>query len=100
MGHEPRLSPYLGGPGARWAQAVLFLLHLALEVSLVFLGVAFLRIQARLPIEGWHRGLFGAILGFSLVAFGWRAARIGRDLWTAWRSRPGRGSSGGPGEDI
>lgn len=96
MSEEPKLSPYLGGPGARWAQALLFLVHVALEVALLALGVAFLRVQARLPIEDWHRALFLAVLVVSLVAFGWRGARIGQDLLAAWRERRDRGTPGEP----
>ena len=95
---EP-LSPYLGGPGARWAQTFLFLLHVALLIALVFLAAAFLRVQARLPLQPWHRGVFYALLAFAFVAFAWRGLRIGLDLLAAWRSWSGRSSGSSPGED-
>ena len=90
MRNREPLSPYLGGPGARWAQLILFLLHVALLFALIFLAGSFWRVQARLPLEAWHRSVFYAILGFALVAFTWRGVRIGLDLLGAWRSRPGR----------
>ena len=93
------LAPYVGGPGARWVQAILFLLHVALLVALGFLTAAFLRVQARLPLETWHRGIFYAILTFAFVAFAWRGALIGLDLLAAWRSRSGRPPDAGPGGD-
>lgn len=95
---EP-LSPYLGGPGARWAQALLFLLHVALLIALVFLAAAFLRVEAHLPLESWHRGVFYAILAFAFLAFAWRGVRIGLDLLAAWRSWSGRPPETGPDPD-
>jgi type VI protein secretion system component VasK len=95
---EP-LSPYLGGPGARWAQVVLLLLHVALLVALGFLATAFLRVQARLPLETWHRWVFYGILGFAFLAFTLRGWKIGRDLLAAWRSHSGRSSESGSDTD-
>lgn len=96
MAQTPKLSPYLGGPGARVAQTVLFAVHVALEIALLALAVAFIRVQGRLPIEDWHRALFLVVLGLSLVAFGWRGVVIGRDLLAAWCSRGRRGRATGP----
>lgn len=78
-------SPWLGGPGARWAQVLLFLLHVALLVSLVILVLTLKDMRHRVPHEPWQEWLVWAVISASFAAFGQRAWRIGRDLWRAAR---------------
>lgn len=78
-------SPWLGGAGARWAQAFLFALHVALLVSLVYLVITFRDVRRRLPIERWQEMVLLAVVALSFVFFGRRAWRIGADLWRALR---------------
>jgi hypothetical protein len=81
-----RPSPWLGGPGARWAQALLFVLHVALVVALVLCITMFWRIQSRLDLPGWQRASILAGLGAALAVFGGRGVLIGGDLWRAVRA--------------
>ena len=79
-------SPWLGGPGARWAQALLFALHLALLGALGTCLWTLLRVLPRLDFEPWQEFAFLAGIAVSLAFFGARTLRIGADLWAA---RPG-----------
>jgi hypothetical protein len=92
MKPEREQSPWLGGPGARWAQAVLFVLHLALILALGVCLATFLRVLPRLGLEAWQKLAFFAGIALSLAFFGRRALRIGLDLWRAWRG----GAEDGP----
>lgn len=78
-------SPWLGGAGARWAQVLLFFLHLALLVSLVYLVITFKDVRRSLPIERWQETVLLLVVGLSFFVFARRAFRIGSDLWRALR---------------
>jgi len=78
-------SPWLGGPGARWAQALLFLLHVALLVSLVILFFTLQDVRHRVAFERWQEWLLIAGIVVSFLVFARRAWGIGRDLWRAVR---------------
>src|SRR5262245_2155762 len=80
-------SPWLGGPGARWAQVLLFALHVAVLVSLWVLYVTYRQIRHRVPFERWQENLLLAGIGLSCIVFGLRAWRIGLDLWRALKAR-------------
>jgi hypothetical protein len=80
-----RLSPAFGGAGARWAQVLLFVLHLALLISLVYLIVTYRSLRSRLPIARWQEILLLIGVALSLVVYTRRAWRIGSDLWRALR---------------
>jgi hypothetical protein len=97
MSRRQRRSPWLGGPGARWAQALLFATHLALLVALGICLWTFLRVLPRLAFEPWQKFAFFAGIGVSLAFFGARTVRIGADLWAA---RPGAPRPPGPEEDA
>ena len=85
MRPERSPSPWLGGPGARWAQTLLFAMHLALIVALGVCLATFLRVLPRLGLEAWQKLAFFAGIAVSLAFFGRRTLRIGLDLWRAWR---------------
>ena len=83
---DPGLSPFLGGPRARVPQIFLLVLHLVLEIALVWLAIVYWRIAQRLPFEAWQIWVFGSGIGLCFVAFGWRTVVIARDLLRATRS--------------
>lgn len=89
MSPRQRLSPWLGGPGARWAQVLLLALHLGLLLALVVCLWTFARILPRVPLEPWQKYAFLAGIAASLVLFGARAFRIAADLWGARPGAPG-----------
>ncbi|HKA24620.1 MAG TPA: hypothetical protein VKF80_06550 [Candidatus Eisenbacteria bacterium] len=78
-------SPWLGGAGARWAQVLLFALHVALLVSLVYLVLTFREVRRRMPIERWQETVLLIVVALSFFVFARRAWRIGSDLWRAMR---------------
>jgi len=79
------MSPWLGGAGARWAQVLLFALHLALLVALVFLVLTYREVRRNVPFEPWQEAVLMVIVGLSFLVFARRAWRIGADLWRAMR---------------
>ncbi|HEV8480461.1 MAG TPA: hypothetical protein VGR66_06665 [Candidatus Eisenbacteria bacterium] len=85
MSPQRPMSPWLGGAGARWAQVLLFALHLALLVSLVYLVVTFRDVRHNVPFEPWQETVLLIIVGLSFLVFARRAWRIGADLWRAMR---------------
>ena len=85
MSRRPPASPWLGGPGARWAQVLLLAIHLALLVSLVVLVFTLGDVRRRIPIETWQEVVLLAVIVLSFVVFARRAWRIGQDLWQAAR---------------
>jgi hypothetical protein len=89
-------SPWLGGPGARWAQALLFVLHVALLVALAICAWTFLRIRPRATFEPWQQALFFGGIAVTFAVFGARAVRIGLDLW---RARDGQDRDSNQGSD-
>ena len=89
-------SPWLGGPGARWAQALLLGLHVALLVALAVCLWTLLTVLPRVDFEPWQEFGFLAGIGLSLAFFGVRTVRIGADLWAA---RPGAPAPPDPEED-
>jgi hypothetical protein len=92
-------SPWLGGPGARWAQALLLVLHAALLGALGICLWTFLAVLPRLDFEPWQKFAFFAGIGVSLAFFGARAVRIGADLWAARPGAPAPPPSEEDGED-
>lgn len=86
MRRRRRISPWLGGPGARWAQLLLLALHLGLLLALVVCLWTFVRILPLVALEPWQEYAFLAGIAISLVFFAARALRIAADLWAA---RPG-----------
>jgi len=85
MSPQRPMSPWLGGAGARWAQALLFALHVALLVSLVYLVITFRGVRRSVPVEPWQETLLLILAGLSFLFFARRAWRIGSDLWRAIR---------------
>jgi hypothetical protein len=96
MTRRPPPSPWLGGPGARWAQGLLFALHVALLVALAVCLRTLLAVLPRIDLEPWQEFGFLAGIGLSLAFFGVRTVRIGADLWAA---RPGAPRPSDPEED-
>jgi hypothetical protein len=81
------LSPQLGGPGARWAQALLFALHVALLVSLVYLLFIYRGMRTRIPLQRWQEIAILAFVALVFAVYTRRAWRIGSDLWRALRGQ-------------
>jgi hypothetical protein len=82
---RPPASPWLGGPGARWAQVLLFVLHLGLLAALVILLFTLNDVRRRVPFQPWQEWTLLAAIVVSFGVFGRRAWRIGQDLWRAAR---------------
>jgi hypothetical protein len=85
MTPRPPASPWLGGPGARWAQILLLAIHIALLVSLVILVFTLADVRRRFLLERWQEITLWAVIALSFVVFARRAWRIGQDLWHAAR---------------
>jgi hypothetical protein len=77
------LSPFLGGPRARVPQIFLLVIHVFLEIALVWLAIVYWRIAQRLPFEAWQIWVFGTGIAFCFLAFAWRTFVIARDLLRA-----------------
>ena len=84
--NDPSFSPFLGGPRARVPQVFLLVIHVALEIALVWLAIVYWRIAQRLPFESWQIWVFGLGIGLCFLAFGWRTFVIASDLFRATRS--------------
>ena len=85
MSPQRPMSPWLGGAGARWAQVLLFALHLALLVALVYLVLTYRDVRRNVPFEPWQETVLMVIVALSFLVFARRAWRIGADLWRAMR---------------
>jgi hypothetical protein len=90
MNPPDRISPYLGGPRARLPQILLFILHIALIVAIIWMAVLFARLQERFLFEPWQIIVFWGLVVICFLGFTWRAIRILRDLVAALREHRDR----------
>jgi hypothetical protein len=87
MNSPRRVSPYLGGPRARWPQLFLFLLHLALLVAIIWMALLFSGLQNRFYFEAWQKIIFWALVVICFLGFSWRSILIAQDLVAAFRKQ-------------